>query len=855
MRFDERFATTIVVEPRLETPAVRRALEYLDRNATRLVIDRTRRVDERGYDRILAWANEHEFEIDTLESDAVADAIARLELDDDLEDEDRAIPTRGLRIVAGPAEEGQARLAAREWFDASERSDGPAMVLVPSWTESTRAVIDHLRDFGLPIAAPPPRSLDTAPAVTCLLAALRLPVEGWTAESIAPLLRHGALAPDHPELADPLRRAEVASRFAAIAPRRGIAAVRQALETTKRGGDAELDLRIAALAALDFLVDAVGRSDDLATEPRHRSRLERAARLLGLANDPAAAALIDALDESGEIRDRLGEDSAEIRWSTHLAGARDVAHRELHPADPDTAAIPVATIAEFDAGRVDTILVVGLAEGVLPSEAEVRGDDRNTFESKEASGHEYARALGRFRSLLGAAGSRLILASPSVDAKGEELLPSGFVDLLLRRIEHAGLAERVCSRRTRLDPTLRGRSELAFTAADRRVLAMAEALIDGDPARLDRVAADPADRPVMLAAAASLRVARERLESDGLGRFEGRLDPARVAAAILDRFGPHQVFSASQLESYIWCPFQFFMRYVVSAAAEGGLDELRLDPARFGSQVHDHLEKIHKIIRAGDDATTSLADRVEFVTRTRMSVELTGGAEDPLTDRLAEIERGRVRRLLLGYAADFRRYSEAEGRGARPYAFEVEFGMSDRSAADDVLEIGSDRSLIRLRGKIDRIDLVPGDDGLIRHRVIDYKSFGVPSTKDVLARTIYVQLPLYALAVAKLGLLEGAAEEIADVGYWGLAKKGFTRIAPKPGAGGWEAVLSSVEEKLQEQIMRLRSGIFTVSPVKDDCTRACEFSSVCRIAEVRRAGKLDSVAPPESDRPEVEARD
>ena len=91
-----------------------------------------------------------------------------------------------------------------------------------------------------------------------------------------------------------------------------------------------------------------------------------------------------------------------------------------------------------------------------------------------------------------------------------------------------------------------------------------------------------------------------------------------------------------------------------------------------------------------------------------------------------------------------------------------------------MLEIGEGERTIRLRGRIDRIDVAETPEGS-RFRVIDYKSGSVPSSTDVKHGEM-LQLPLYAMAVERLLFQDGAAG-LFDLGYWSLKKDGFKPIA------------------------------------------------------------------------------
>ena len=87
-----------------------------------------------------------------------------------------------------------------------------------------------------------------------------------------------------------------------------------------------------------------------------------------------------------------------------------------------------------------------------------------------------------------------------------------------------------------------------------------------------------------------------------------------------------------------------------------------------------------------------------------------------------------------------------------------------------MLEIGAGEQVVKLRGRIDRIDLLETPTGRF-FRVIDYKTGTVPSLAQV-KKGEMLQLVLYAMAVEKLMLGDDDARP-AGVGYWGLKKEGY----------------------------------------------------------------------------------
>ena len=158
----------------------------------------------------------------------------------------------------------------------------------------------------------------------------------------------------------------------------------------------------------------------------------------------------------------------------------------------------------------------------------------------------------------------------------------------------------------------------------------------------------------------------------------------------------------------------------------------------------------------------------------------------------------------------------------------MEFGDDD--SPHTYLEIGRGPRVVRLQGKIDRIDLIETPDGR-GFRVIDYKSGAGPSPTDV-RKARLLQLPLYAMAVEQIILAEQVIT-LRDVGYWALRKDGYKPIAFEE----WDAVQAALESYVAELVERLRRGIFVVDSQVDGCEGFCDYRAICRIRQARLASK------------------
>ena len=418
----------------------------------------------------------------------------------------------------------------------------------------------------------------------------------------------------------------------------------------------------------------------------------------------------------------------------------------------------------------------------------------------------------------------MVLAYPTTDLKGQELLRAGFLDDLLGLLSPE--ASKLChSCYPRLDPALLDQPELAGSAADLRIRATALASAKGETADLVRLAQDPVHRQVLTGTAAALFVQQRRLRGTPFSEFEGLLGDSAAVRELERAFGPDYCFSPSQLETYIACPFQFFSKYVLGLKPVDEKDELDEDLTERGSQLHDILENFETLLkqqRGDPDLNWIAALLVEQVRGQALS------QPSDLDQGLWEIERERLIRTI-GHYVEQRRAYEREGEAQfRPYLLEFAFG--EAGAENPVLEIGEGKRTIRLRGRIDRIDLAETPQGS-RFRVIDYKSGSVPSSADVKHGEM-LQLPLYAMAVERL-LFKDRAAGLFDLGYWSLRKDGFKAIA----FASWEQDQDALTAHVLALVDELRRGVFVVQSRNSACDSYCDYRSVCRVRQVCRAEK------------------
>ena len=308
--------------------------------------------------------------------------------------------------------------------------------------------------------------------------------------------------------------------------------------------------------------------------------------------------------------------------------------------------------------------------------------------------------------------------------------------------------------------------------------------------------------------------------------FEGLLNNPAAARELTVKYGPEYRYSPSQLETYIACPFQFFCKYVLELEPIEEKDELDEDLTVRGSRIHDILEELEnrlKVIDPALDHDSAMLAVVEdnFGKALALPTDLGLG--------LREIEQGRLTRAMRQYLEQRIAYERQSEITFRPFKLELDFGKEGTDYP--VLEMSEGDRTIRLRGRIDRIDVAETPEGL-RFRVIDYKSGSAPSSTDV-RRGEMLQLPLYAMAVERL-LFQNGAAGLFDLGYWTLKKDGFKAIS----FGSWDDDQKALVSHVLDLVEELRRGVFVVQSRMPNCESYCEYRNVCRVGQVRRTEKI-----------------
>ncbi len=756
----------------------------------------------------------------------------------------------GLAILGGPEGEGTSLLVARQVQSHLDRGAHPddILILVPDIDQAAGRIRETLRSWALPVDEPPGMLLSKIPEVAALRLAFRLEAEDWDVATLVQLLRNQQIRLPGLEDRPGLARHEAALAIRSTRVFRSRTSLEQALsraaEDLSRGSMATVALR-----AVRQIGQAIGPTPGPARWAAQVARARKIAEALVI-DRSGLEPLWDALDDQTWVLERLGPAVSEESWGwgDFVEQVAILSSETETPAsEARTGTIRIAAVSESFGARARFVILANLGERSFPDPSAI--DVHHDLASTQANATpdlRFSREMLRFVRAASTAEEHLTLCYPTSDVKGEPLLPAGFLDDLIRRLEPTS-ASAIVEKHARLDPVLKHHADLARSPVDARVRALALALSpDGEgDGPLRELASNVGHRDALLGAADAFEVAHRRRVEKSFGPYDGRIKDPRVVAEIGRRFGPDHPFSASQLESFATCPFQFYQRYVLGLKMIDERRELDDDYAAHGTDVHVLLEQLHQQIAAEDDE--AVLDRLNVLIRSHVRVEL--GPVDPgpapVAEVLGEIAKRRTDRALAHYLDQFDAYLKVETPIPTPHRFEVSFGESTRDGTPKPgslphLALGEGDDLVKLQGKIDRIDLVRDSMGKVGFRVIDYKTGSNPSGRDVKVG-LASQLPLYALAVEQLIFPDGD-HSLGGIGYWSLGGDGYKPVRIKE----WQAYRELLMDFIVALVGQLREGQFPIASQKKDCRKYCDYHAACRVTEVRRVGKVWA------DRPSLE---
>lgn len=285
----------------------------------------------------------------------------------------------------------------------------------------------------------------------------------------------------------------------------------------------------------------------------------------------------------------------------------------------------------------------------------------------------------------------------------------------------------------------------------------------------------------------------------------------------LERLSQREVFSASEIESYLGCPYRWYVERVLRP---GSIDQ-ELDAGMVGRAAHEVMSRFYERFRESTSeprvTTASLAIALKIHEDVARDVE----RRLPVQGLSEEV---RVRQVIRST----RRLVEEDVvlmPGFQPYAHEWEFGFDEEGPE----AFGA----FSLRGRIDRIDVGPG--GFV---ITDYKTGSLKDRQaDKFVERGLVQLPLYAEVVRRRadlgepvgGLYRSVLSAGKPRGFYledALEPRSFTRTDRRT-AEGIRAMIEDAIERSTTAVEGMRAGRIDRTPLSGECPSYCPARVFC----------------------------
>ena len=288
--------------------------------------------------------------------------------------------------------------------------------------------------------------------------------------------------------------------------------------------------------------------------------------------------------------------------------------------------------------------------------------------------------------------------------------------------------------------------------------------------------------------------------------------PQKLLAAALELSG--EAVSATVLEDYARCPYNFFLKRLLRLAP---LEEpealLSMEALERGRLLHQILELFYRSaaeqgllpVERNYEECRSLLSRV-----CREQFDRVPPQERPPFSFLWELQQRSFEetlQALLDWEVD-------AAEGYIPAGFEVSFGAAGGGGAV-TLDLGSDKR-ISFRGRIDRVDRRSGE-----LRVIDYKTGRKRFKDESFSGGEALQLPVYLLAAGKI--FQTAPSDSAAAYFYHLSPQGVKTVLFS--GRSW----SEKEEFLREAVAIIDEGIAAgrYFPYPQQACRYCDYADIC----------------------------
>jgi RecB family exonuclease len=325
-------------------------------------------------------------------------------------------------------------------------------------------------------------------------------------------------------------------------------------------------------------------------------------------------------------------------------------------------------------------------------------------------------------------------------------------------------------------------------------------------------------------------IERTRESDKNYGPYDGMLPDADtdVRTEIEKRFGSTHVWSVTQFNTYITCPFRFAAAHILNLQTPGEPEEglasagrglvyhaILAKAGRAWRKTHKPLteqykdEFLHTVEQAADEVLAAVEQRPDFVQGAFWDWEQ------------ADVRRRLERSLRKLLSADnkawdaFRIASVEESFGPRPHDHYPPLKLTTPAG-----------KTVLVQGRIDRIDQRDDTEALA---LIDYKSSSTPRSLTETTSGRDVQLAIYLLAVEQV-IAQATGQRVERAAFLHL---GSGKLSKALTDAEREEALQAMRERVDEVVAGVEKGNFAVHP-RDDCAPNCAYAGICRLHRPRR---------------------
>ncbi len=356
-----------------------------------------------------------------------------------------------------------------------------------------------------------------------------------------------------------------------------------------------------------------------------------------------------------------------------------------------------------------------------------------------------------------------------------------------------------------------------------------------------------------------VRINYDKRRPGEFGIYEGVLSAYPQLVEEIKAHFSERPYSITRLESFAFCPIQFYMRYLIGLRPDEEM-ETGLTALERGQLVHSTLFRFYSQLQQ-----EKRLDRPWEARDVLMAIAGEEFERLPFRGLLFDLEKERY----LGHAGfsgiwdAFLKAEEAgiEESGFTPAYFEMAFGKAgganeqDAASIEEPITLERDGKHVQIVGKIDRIDTNAAGQAML----LDYKTGSKGWRAAEVLAGLTLQLPLYARIIERLAetgndlQLSPVATAIFQVksvdeckrmpliydGEAGLSMPRLPRNASLPNkdlmsADGepisYQDMLERVEAYIFHYVNSIESAQFrhTRFPMDAACDSYCEFRRMCR---------------------------